>query len=62
MIELIQMALSKKSPRDKTTVKIKIRIFGNSNIRQRLQRSRQIEELEHHGCSSQKSFKIKSLA
>lgn len=48
MFELIQMPMSKKSPRDKTTVKIKIRIFGNSNIRQRLQRSRQIEELELH--------------
>lgn len=48
MFELIQMPMSKKSPRDKTTVKIKIRIFGNSNIRQRLQRSRPIEELELH--------------
>ena len=46
MFELIQMAMSEKSPRDKTIVRIKIRIFGSSNIRDRMQRSRQIGELK----------------
>lgn len=51
---------SKKSPRDKTTVGIKIKIFANSNIRQRLQSSRQIEEMKDQWCTTQKSFKNKS--
>lgn len=53
---------SKKPVKGKTTVRIKMKLFWNSSIRERLQSRRKIEELEDQWCSNQKCFSIKRLA